>query len=264
MAPEKCIAATTSFRMMRAVDLLQLEMDLLWGTDAYGRNEPPPLIALAAATDGWAVRVSPAVSPTLATRLQAGGRASSGSGDPSRRPPELDRFAELLAPLGPTTVTCGPSYLVQSTPALPSEAQLFTSAQPAPSLMSAGRPRAWWQPHEWEDLMAGRLGPWAIAMDGPRVVALCHTPRAGHGAAEAGVWTHPDARRRGHATAVTAAWAGIARRDHGVLFYSTSERNSASQGVARRLGLRPLGWIWQVHVDPAARDPRSSTRPGDP
>jgi RimJ/RimL family protein N-acetyltransferase len=30
-------------------------------------------------------------------------------------------------------------------------------------------------------------------------------------------------------------------------FYSTSEDNLASQGVARRLGLRPLGQWWTVY-----------------
>jgi hypothetical protein len=44
---------------------------------------------------------------------------------------------------------------------------------------------------------------------------------------------------RGLAAAVTAAWsAQVADR---TAFYSTSEDNLASQGVARRLGLRPLG-----------------------
>jgi RimJ/RimL family protein N-acetyltransferase len=42
------------------------------------------------------------------------------------------------------------------------------------------------------------------------------------------------------------AWAAIARSRYDALFYSTSADNLASQGVARRLGLRPIGWIWQL------------------
>lgn len=243
---------------MRDVDLLEVEMDLLWGTDAYGRDTAHPLVALAAATDGSAVRVSPGVPPTSAARLDVDASTNGRSDDPAVRPSALDRWAELLAPQEPTTVTGGPSYLIRSTPALPSAGEVFTSAKPVPSLLPAARPEAWWQAQEWEDLLAGRLGPWAIAMDGPRVVAVCHTPRGDHRAAEAGVWTHTDAPRRGHAAAVTAAWAATARTDHGVLFYSTSEHNLASQGVARTLGLHPLGWIWQVHL-PA--DGRGGTPP---
>lgn len=233
--------------MTRDVDLLQREMGLLWGTDT-GRGEPSPLVAWAVATDGCAVRVSPRVPRALAVRLHAEGGSSTGRGDPSHRPPELDRWAaELVAPSGPATVRGGPSFLVRSTPVVDSPARVCTSAQPVPAVLSAARPWAWWEPQEWEDLLSGRLGPWAIAMDGARVVAVCHTSRDGHGAAEAGVWTHPDARRRGHAAAVTAAWARVAAEGHDALFSSTSEHNSASRGVARRLGLRPVGWIWQLH-----------------
>lgn len=238
-------------------------MDLLWGTDVHGRHEPPPLLALAVATDGSAVRVGPAVPEALAARLTVQ-VTGPGEEDLTRRPAELDRWVELLAPQGPTTVTGGPSYRVQSTPTHPGPFDVITSADPVPALLPAARPQAWWQVREWEDLLAGRLGPWAIAMEGPRVVALCHTPRADQQAAEAGVWTHPDDRRRGHAVAVTAAWAAVAGRDHRVLFYSTSEHNRASQGVARRMGLRPLGWIWQVRPRPDGPDGAPARAGGTP
>ncbi len=233
-------------------------MDLLWGTDAHGRDKSPPLLALAVATDGCAVRISSHVPSAVAVRLTEFPRFGSRTEDLAHRPPELNRWAELLAPQKPTSVTGGPTYLVQSTPALPSAGQLFTSAEPTPALLRAARPQPWWTPQEWEDLLAGWLGPWAIAMDGLLVVASCHTPRADHTAAEAGVWTHPDSRRRGHAATVTAAWAAVARQDHGVLFYSTAEHNLASQGVARRLGLRLLGWIWQIHPAPDDHDGTSA------
>jgi hypothetical protein len=43
---------------------------------------------------------------------------------------------------------------------------------------------------------------------------------------------------------VTAAWARLV--SDRTAFYSTDWDNVASQGIARRLGLRPLGQWWQV------------------
>lgn len=61
---------------------------------------------------------------------------------------------------------------------------------------------------------------------------------------EAGVWTYEPYRRRGLATAVVARWIDLV--DGRTAFYSTSDGNVASQGVARRLGLRPVGHWWSV------------------
>lgn len=243
---------------MSDLSLLGLEMDVLWGTDAYGRDEPAPLVAVAAASDGCAVRISSSVPPALAAQVRLDESVLSGTGDPSRRPPELDRWAELLAPVVPVTVSEGPSYLVKSPRSVSGVGQMHTSAQMVPAMLAAARPQAWWQPQEWEELLTGRLGPWAIAMDGSHVVALCHTPRSRHGSAEAGVWTHPDARRRGHAAAVTAAWADVAGEGSRRALLQHLRAQPRFPGVARRLGLRPLGWIWRVHptAEPAADDPQ--------
>jgi RimJ/RimL family protein N-acetyltransferase len=104
-----------------------------------------------------------------------------------------------------------------------------------------------WGDEEWRALLDGALGPWAFAMAEGEVVSICHCARLWERGAEAGVWTHPDHRRRGYAAAVTAAWAALAATDGRELFYSTSADNDASQRVAARLKLRPTGWIWAVH-----------------
>ncbi|MEW2530645.1 GNAT family N-acetyltransferase [Streptomyces sp. NPDC047071] len=101
-----------------------------------------------------------------------------------------------------------------------------------------------WQPDEWGELIGGRLGEWAMAVHGRAPVSICHTPAASATAAEAGIWTRPDFRGRGLAPACVAAWSHRERRNKEVLFYSTTDTNLASQSVARRLGLRRLGWIW--------------------
>lgn len=134
---------------MSDLSLLGLEMDVLWGTDAYGRDEPAPLVAVAAASDGCAVRISSSVPPALAAQVRLDESVLSGTGDPSRRPPELDRWAELLAPVVPVTVTGGPSYLVKSARSVSGVGQMHTSAQMVPAMLTAARPQAWWQPQEW-------------------------------------------------------------------------------------------------------------------
>lgn len=203
---------------MNDTDLLQLELDTLWGPDDVGRDGDPPLVAIGVAPDG---RVVPS-------------RAGS------------TRTAELLGSATSVTATGGPSYVIENA-VPPAQSSIVTSDDALPETLHAARPERWWEREEWSDLLAGRLGPWAIAVESGRVVALCHTPRSRDRAAEAGVWTHPDDRRRGHASAVTMAWAAIACARYEVLFYSTSADNRASQGVARRLALRPIGWIWQLH-----------------
>jgi predicted GNAT family acetyltransferase len=78
------------------------------------------------------------------------------------------------------------------------------------------------------------------------VFSLCFCSRLTNSAAEAGLRTEADHRRRGYGAAVTAAWAYQVVATGMVAFYSTSSDNLASQAVAARLGLRPIGWRWQL------------------
>ncbi|MBV9601942.1 MAG: SET domain-containing protein-lysine N-methyltransferase [Chloroflexi bacterium] len=124
-------------------------------------------------------------------------------------------------------------------------AELIRSDSGDPARLRAANPGNWGA-DEWHDLLDSRLGPWVMAMHGERVISICHTPVANTSAAEAGVWTHPDFRGHGHAAAVTAEWAALMRASGRLLFYSTSRKNRSSQGVAARLGLRRMGYLWQL------------------
>ena len=142
--------------------------------------------------------------------------------------------------------TGGPSYLIEPSTSFASNVRIDRSDSSSGERLRAANPGNW-EPIEWDELLDGRLGPWAIATEADLVASICHTPKPMTArAAECGVWTRQECRGRGYAAAVTAAWADIVRPSGRFLFYSTDAENRSSQAVARRLGLRPLGWTWRL------------------
>lgn len=208
--------------MLGDAKLLQLEINTLWDT------RMPHDLVIGIAEDGYALRFGPRVSDVLAGKVRA---AMDGSN-------VLDRCrAVLVGEFGEVAMSSGPSYLI---PAGVTFESTETIVQSGSDLINPGN----WEDDEWLDLIEGRLGPWAMAVRGSQVLAICHTPVASADAAEAGVWTHPDFRGQGLAAAVTSEWASII--DGRVLFYSTSSDNLSSQAVAKRLGLRAIGTLWKL------------------
>jgi len=84
-------------------------------------------------------------------------------------------------------------------------------------------------------------GPCAVVVAQGSAVSICFSARLSAQAAEAGVETLAEFRGRGYASVVVAAWATAIRQRGRLPLYSTSWDNLASQGVARRLGLRLYG-----------------------
>jgi RimJ/RimL family protein N-acetyltransferase len=103
-----------------------------------------------------------------------------------------------------------------------------------------------WRDDEWDDLLAGKLGPWGMVVVDGQVVSICHSARLSERGAEAGTWTHKDFRGRGYAAAATAAWAALFAGSGKTLFYSTDGDNRPSQRVAERLSLPLIGWLWKL------------------
>ena len=154
----------------------------------------------------------------------------------------------MLSSRGAVEVTSGPSFVVEDSPAEVESVVIHRSDQSWPARLRDARPQSVWEPDDWNDLLDGRYGPWAVIINNGEVVAVCHTARSVPNAVEAGVWTHPDHRRQGNAAAVTAAWGAIVAGHDRHAFYSTSAENIASQHVARRLGFRPIGWMWKLRL----------------
>ncbi|WP_344568249.1 GNAT family N-acetyltransferase [Streptomyces axinellae] len=264
------------------LSLLRVEMEVLWDLDERGRlTGPAPLLAVAESDAGetgesgageggfgksggaegageCAVLVGAGVPDDLAESLE---RLAAMPSPPGLPPVAISRGAALLAGVcGPTVASAAPSYLVRADTAYPSGiriggTRIVTHAGLAnggdrsldsgtAGLLGGGNPGDW-SPSEWRDLLAGRLGPWAVAYEKGQIVAVCHTPVASAHGAEAGVWTRPGFRGRGLAAAVTARWAGTFPPGRH-LFYSTTSDNRSSQRVAARLGLLPLGRVWRL------------------
>lgn len=212
-------------------------------TDAAGRllhcrtdfEEPAPLLVVAACSDGLCGAASVVVPDDVQARVRsllAREPAADAIGwAPTRAAAlvgALTDVCELASPHG------GPSYVVSSPLAAPSVGDWRTSAETDVSSLRGLMP-------EDDRLMTA---PWVVAMVDGQVAAACETARSTASAVEAGVWTYEPHRRQGIGAAVTAAWSTLV--DGRTAFYSTSWDNRASQGVARHLGLRPIGHWWQL------------------
>lgn len=92
-----------------------------------------------------------------------------------------------------------------------------------------------WLPH-WQCYATVGLPVVAVLVDGA-AVSVCACVRFPGDTTEAGVETHQAFRGRGHAVAVTAAWAQAVRGRGMFPLYGASWRNRASQRVAAKLGL---------------------------
>jgi hypothetical protein len=235
--------------------LLAIEIDTLWSTDGRGRlveerglnGFPAPHLVVACSSGASVTAVGSEVPDDLALEL-SGLLAGSETPRPGSPPVTLEVVRRRLeAVMGPVEVASGPSYVAESLPTATSAGTIVPSDTVIRQEPRLRAPQgANWEPGEWRLLLEGALGPWAAVTEGNSTIALCFSARLTDMAAEAGVWTHPDHRGRGHAAAVTAAWGRQVLATGRLVFYSTSASNRSSQRVAARLGLRPIGWIWQL------------------
>ena len=85
---------------------------------------------------------------------------------------------------------------------------------------------------------AGRLLLWEV--DGRPVAMVGHSPTVAGVTRIGPVWTPPEHRRHGYATAATAELAGALRERGEVVLYA-DRANPTSTGIYVRIGFRPVG-----------------------
>lgn len=101
---------------------------------------------------------------------------------------------------------------------------------------------------EWlPDAENGR--PMAAALADGQAISVCASVRVSATAHCAGVETAPQYRGMGLASKAAAGWANLVRSRGAEPYYATSFDNVASQGVARRLGLIPIGGEFSVRCE---------------
>lgn len=237
-------------------DLELLALKIALNLDDQGRLADTYGVTLGVAGDGQRLFVGSGVPDALVPVLVEAVR-STASISVDREPTALNACRAVLEPVcGLLSLEAGPVYAIE--PPVRTESQICVLRSDASGTEPLRNPGNW-EANEWDDLLNGICGPWAMAVVDGRVVSICHTPlpMTAH-AAECGDWTDPDFRGRGYAAAVTAAWADIVGPTRRRLFYSTDAENHASQRLAARLALRSIGWTW--HLTPASAT-RSNRHP---
>ncbi len=228
-------------------DLELLELQAEMALDDRRRLAGVCGVTIAAASEGQRLFVGSEVPDTLVPAVVDAVAEAPRASAPDREPPALAACRAILAPAcAPLSLTAGPYHLFEPHLRVETRTRIVRSDTSLDERLRHLNPGNWGH-DEWDELLDGALGPWAMAVVDGRVVSICHTPRPmTERAAECGVWTHPDSRGRGYAAAVAATWAAILRPSGRHLFYSTGAQNLSSQRVAARLQLRPIGWAWNL------------------
>lgn len=218
--------------------LMQARADTLFTYDEQGRmvcrndleGKPAPRLFLAYTSDGYVMRFGPGLPDRTAMRLQNTLGELPPVHDLRRTPAAVAAIEEVLKG-PPTDGEGGPAYRFPE-PLSPSieaiqitDTNVDQARDTFPWLLTE---LAYWQPCV------------AVVRDGA-AVSICFSARIGTAVCEAGVETLPAFRRRGFASAVTAAWAAEVRNSGRIPLYSTSWDNRASQRVAQRLELIMYG-----------------------
>jgi hypothetical protein len=181
-------------------DLLALETETVFGLDERGRLvfDRVLLLTIGVAREGLFARFGATMPDNLVERLERAIAQAPGPANLEARPPALNRCQALIEPeVGAVDVAVDLCYVIPAGTRYDSGVEVVRSIDGRASELRAMNPGNWGE-EEWDDLLDGKMGPWAMAVHEGRVISTCHTPvPVNDRAAEAGVWTDPAYRGRG-------------------------------------------------------------------
>ncbi|MBY6239738.1 GNAT family N-acetyltransferase [Methylosinus sp. Sm6] len=216
--------------------LLSSRLDTLYVTDSRSRllrsnewdSRPAPRFHLMRTPAGPLFRCRADMPDCMVARLGELCRNEAPGEAPSERPGREAVYLDLLGHKAPVTqIWTGPVYRADAVPPPPRSPVAIHEGNA--ELLRPLFP-------DWLPDVPHRR-PFLAVVEGDRAVAICASVRISDAVHCAGVETHPDHRRDGHAATVVAGWAQAVRALGAVPFYSTAWTNIASRAVAARLGL---------------------------
>ncbi len=225
------------------LELVEVEVDALFTYDAAGRmmadnepdGEPAPRFFLWRTREGNMWRVRYDVPEHIVQRLEALVAAEPVPDDLQAPPVCLHAALDVLRlDYEPVVGHHGPAYRFPAEMPVPDGVTRITRENLQLLRRMVGRIDAL-------DRDFDHVEPWmSMVVDGVAVTS-CYSSRLSDRAAGARVDTLEAFRGRGYAPSVVAAWARSVRDSGRVPLYGTSWDNTASQAVARKLGLVRFG-----------------------
>ena len=228
-------------------DLLDTHINTLFRCDAGGRllttNEadppPAPRFYMARSAQGNAWRIRHDLPADLAEQLDAACRAEPAAvslSQPARCYATVRALLDQHAPV--RDEYRGPAFVIPRDVPHIGGATLITPD----NAHVLARYFKWLLPFE----TSTDSYPVAAVVVNGVAVSCCFCSRIPGAATEAGVFTAPDARGHGYATAAVATWAAAAWQRGVQPMYSTSWDNTASQRIAARLGMTQYAEDWSI------------------
>lgn len=230
---------------MNDLALMRACLTALFTLDDQGRlcrvNEPggtdAPRFFLGRTSLGHEWRFRHDLSTELTESLASLCREEPVNAEVTRTPALMDQYVSVLGGHAPIRrIWMGPAY--RFPPLLPA----------APAAIRITERNAGLLTEDFGDWLGdvATHQPFMALLAGERVVSVCASVRITPAVHEAGVETHPASRGFGYASQVVAAWAAAVRLEGASAVYSTSWENTASQAVARKLGLLRFGVDYHI------------------